>query len=205
MGSPSAPVIADLVLSHLEFKFMTNPRNRGLAERLKYTRRYVDDILSLGSEALKEAAPLIYPDSLPLNFDDTSEGIGHFLDLNINAHTGEYTVFDKRREFSFEVIRFPERNSNQPLKTGLNVLFGQLLRMAKLTNNKAELTKNIRFIAETMRKRGFELKEMIDVGEKVFKRYPLIFRRFNIQSKDALTALFLHVSQADVDGHTTHN
>ena len=189
MGSPSAPIIADLVLSNLEFRFLTEKRNRSIAERLKFTMRYVDDILSLGSEALREAAPLIYPDSLPLNFDDTSSGVGHFLDLNINTHSGQYTVFDKRREFPFEVIRFPEKSSNQPLQSGLKVYFGQLLRMAERTNSREEFAKNAAFVTETMMTRGFTLKEVEDTARKVFARYPLAFRRSDVTTESSLLEL----------------
>ena len=99
MGASCSPVIADLVLSKLEFDFLTRPENYEYAKRLKLTCRYIDDILSVGTDALRVCHDRIYPPSLPLNFDSNITGNAHFLDLDIDTQNGNRTVFDKKKNF----------------------------------------------------------------------------------------------------------
>ncbi len=179
MGSASGPVIADLVLSHMEFKFLSQGDNKKDAIRLKHTVRYLDDICSMGSNALIEVAHKIYPPSLPLNFDDTTEGKGHFLDLHIDATTLNYGIYDKRRDFPFKVNRFPDRASNQPEHMGLNVYYSQLLRFARLTRDPEDFHRNVQFLDSALQEKGFDYNEVERKKIQVARRYKPLFNRLN--------------------------
>ena len=186
MGASCSPIIADLVLSKLEFDFLTKPENIGAARRLKFTRRYIDDILSLGTAALRECHKAIYPASLPLNFDAPNNGKVHFLDLDIDVNSGNRSIFDKRREFKFEVINMPFRDSNQPLQIGLSVYFSQLLRFVRICSTEQDLNFNVELLTSTMRARGFNEDELLNTATKLGSLYPRILLRIEGYSKKKL-------------------
>jgi len=186
MGANCSPVLADLCLSYMEYSYLSKKENIGSAKRLMWSMRYIDDILTIGSEALKEEHQHIYPTSLPLSFDDTSNGTGHFLDLLIDRTSHQIDLFDKRNDFCFEVIRFPYKSSNQPAMLGLNVLYAQVLRIARICSAKGMFCSNLRSLVDIISNRGYSYSEIDDTLQKVHKRYPILFYKFGIRSQSRL-------------------
>ena len=170
MGSNSSPVIANLCLSYMEFKYLHNRQNAGPARQLSNSVRYIDDIATFGTHVLKEVYRDIYPDTLPLSFDDTNDGTGHFLDLFIdrNRESKSITLYDKRVDFDFEVIRFPFKGSNQPMNVGLNVLYAQVIRIARICGAKDEFLSNLALLCDILEKRGYSEAEISQTLRKVF-------------------------------------
>jgi hypothetical protein len=182
-GGNASPALADLCLSFMEYDFLSKPANRGSAKRLAYTCRYVDDICSLYSSALKELYPLIYPASLPLNFDNTSDGHLHFLDLEIDLNKSHVTLYDKRRDFNFKVIRMPNKSGNQPIATGLRAYYGQLVRLARIISTKDEFLKNLSDISNYMRDIGYTSDELRSTALKMARCYRILLIRIGICCK----------------------
>ena len=182
MGSSPAPIIADLVLSMCEYTFLCNPDNKSLAIRLKYTKRYVDDICCIGSTALKECFAKIYPSSLPLNFDKIEDNKGHFLDLDIDMNQQVIRLYDKRRDFDFKVTQFGHRSSNQPPSIGPTVMYSQMLRVARLTTNTDDFIKESKKIIENLMNNGYEKEQLQLKCSQLFRTYVTLFYKFNFTS-----------------------
>ena len=189
MGSNSSTVIADLCLSYMEFKFLSDKRNIGPAKQLSFSTRYIDDIITFGSEAMKENHRAIYPDSLPLSFDDTNDGTGHYLDIFINRIDKSTSLFDKRKDFNFEVIRFPDKSSNQPIRIGLNILYSQMIRIANICSTSDEFHKHITEYCATVRDGHYSIQEIRQTIRRVIKAYPLLLKRHNIHIKTNLNEI----------------
>ena len=187
MGSNCSPILADLCLSHMEFNFLIN--NQGIARQLQFSVRYIDDIATFGSDSMREMYKHIYPESLPLSFDDTSTGVGHYLDLLIDRNDQSITLFDKRNDFKFEVIRFPDRTSNQPFRLGLNVLYAQSIRVARICSTTGEFKKNLAILIDLMKSKGYLLSECQTTLGVVRKNYPLLFRRHGITRQSDIVLL----------------
>ena len=72
MGGNASPLIADLFLLTLEFKFIKslvdskNKHNLLLATTLSNNSIFIDDILVCNSNNFKDIAKQIYPNSIPL-------------------------------------------------------------------------------------------------------------------------------------------
>ena len=182
MGSSPAPIIADLVLSYCEFNYLRHPANKANAIRLKYTKRYVDDICSIGTSALKEVYAKIYPATLPLNFDNTGNGRGHFLDMYIDLQTKTIALYDKRRDYTFKVIRFGHVSSNQPECTGYSTLYSQIIRYANTITADTIFIDECRILIETFRLNGYNDGGIIKSIKKLFKNYPLLLTKYKITS-----------------------
>ena len=97
MGTNCAPLLADLFLYSYEADFMQGllkKNERKLARSLKFTFRYIDDVLSLNNYRLGDFIDRIYP-------TDSEERI-------------RTKLYDKRDDFNFPIVNFPFICSNIP-------------------------------------------------------------------------------------------
>ena len=69
---------------------------------------YIDDLLLFNDQGRYITYKDIYPDELDLKKTATSDLKAAYLDMDISVHKSrnkfEYTLFDKRNDFSFKVI-----------------------------------------------------------------------------------------------------
>ena len=181
MGANYSPVLANLCLAHMEFLYLT--QNPGMGKRLNFTTRYIDDILTIGSDAMKEAAKEIYPNTLPLSFDDTTNGTGHYLDLHIDRNARKTSLYDKRKDFSFKVIRYTDSDSNVPRGTGLNTTYSQAIRLARICSEETDFKDSIKEIIIAMYEKGYKKDEMLRTLLGIKKKYPCLMSRHKIRTK----------------------
>ena len=68
-----------------------------------------------------------------------------FLDLSIKLDNGKltYNLYDKRNDFNFNMVRFPDMNSNIHLSTLKNVTFTQILRSLRVNSEVAGFCENV--------------------------------------------------------------
>ena len=152
------------------------------------TSRYIDDILTVNSDLMATAYRDIYPHSLPLNFDDTSDGTGHFLDLHINRNNGDISLYDKRRDFSFKVIRLTDPKSNNPRKNGLTVLFSQIIRITRVSSTATGMKRDLAQLVSAVRERGYSTDEIARTFYKLNNSYPTALKRFGLGTKTSVRA-----------------
>ena len=155
---------------------------------LKYTRRYVDDVICLQSNALRRLASKIYPTSLPLTFNNCANGEGHYLDLKINRNTGLYQLYDKRTDFSFPVIRFVHSTSNQKESVGYAVFVSQLIRIARLSKYQISFIQDIKQLLQQIQANQFSVRILQQRCNATFERYTLLFEKLGFTSARKLSA-----------------
>lgn len=109
--------------------------------------RYIDDIIAINFPNFKKLVRLqdkngeqidhgnvdgsfIYPSYLPLNQSNSHDKNCDFLDLNIRIGPSgaKFSVYDKRRSFGFDIVKFPHSLSCVHEKTLRGVIVGQLKR-----------------------------------------------------------------------------
>lgn len=132
MGANYSPNLANLYLHFYETKFMNININE---YRLvyKFTFRFIDDLLSLKNRAIITDISTIYPESLEIKNTNTAPHTKcSFLDLDIEIANGNFThkIYDKRRDYNFEILGLPSTNSNIPNKSIYGVLCSQFCRYA---------------------------------------------------------------------------
>ena len=141
MGTDCAPQLANLILHYLEYTFiigLIRKNEINLARKFTYTYRYIDDITILnGNGGLDLYYKDIYPDCLKLEKINNNKRNADVLDLNIFQHNGKFITktFDKRRNFNFDIICFPNYFSNIPIQLGYNVYKAQVVRHAENNGN----------------------------------------------------------------------
>ena len=181
MGGNASPLLADLCLSILEYKYIMSHPLEG--RRLNMSMRYIDDILTLNSNALAECYHEIYPSSLPLSFDDTSDGTGHFLDLHLDRNKGSIDLYDKRVDFSFEVIRFTSASSNCPRTIGTNTMYSQIIRIARICSKRKDFLRNLHSLIEAQIQKGYTIEEIKRTMSKLNNKYQHILKPFQLNTR----------------------
>ena len=128
MGGNASPLIADLYLSWLEYKYLdklVKNKEFNLVNYLKYNCRFIDDIVTPNVDNFITIASDIYPKDIPLE-QNSNIGTHHaLLDLDISVLDNKFVfkIFHKVDLFNFEVISFPYLESNVPSQICYNTFF----------------------------------------------------------------------------------
>ena len=83
---------------------------------------------------MKEYMNDIYPDELDLKHENAkNEKQASYLDLNINVINQEIvtSIYDKRDDFPFKIVNFPDLSGNIPENGSYGVFIAQALRYAR--------------------------------------------------------------------------
>ena len=134
MGTDCAPFLANLFLYFYEFHFMekmAKAKNPDIY-RFRRVQRYLDDLIIVnGGDVMSVYAPDIYPSELVLKLENNDDQMTSFLDLffTIMNKKIRHSLYDKRDEFPFDIVNYPNLSGNIYARYAYGVLIGQLLRM----------------------------------------------------------------------------
>ena len=162
MGCDCAPIVADLFLFNYEFKYISRKvlEKDSVIHKLKFCGRYIDDlnIPNADNDIINIAINDIYPkeleivDTNPLNKLNST-----FLDIEIEVINNKFStkLYDKRRDFSFNVISMPNLRSNIPNKQSYGVFVGELYRIAKSSSRLDDFVIEVRSLVKKLCKQNF--------------------------------------------------
>jgi hypothetical protein len=137
MGTDCAPYLANLFLFSYEFTYLNTllkQKKFDILNKFRRCARYIDDLLLINNNNyLKDHKHDIYPKELDLSSDDKSDQQVHYLDLDILiVGSGfSYCIYDKRDNFNFPIVNFPDLSGNIPASQSYNVFISQLVRYAR--------------------------------------------------------------------------
>ena len=169
MGGNASPLIADLFLLSLEFKFMRdlldskNPNKLKLAKTLSNNSRYIDDILVCNYTDFIDIAKLIYPNSLPLSQGNNNDLEENFLDININIENKQciLKIYHKVEDFDFNVINFPFPCSNIDNSVTYNCYYSQLIRFCNICTKVTDFRSRVTSLYRLLINRGFDGRKLL--------------------------------------------
>lgn len=137
MGTDCAPFLANLFLFSYEFKFLNEQLKRkkwNVLNKFRKCARYIDDLLLINNDKLLDSCKGdIYPPELELTSDDKNDHQVHYLDLDIliMGKGFSYWIYDKRDNFEFPIVNFPDLSGNIPTHQSYSVFTSQLVRYAR--------------------------------------------------------------------------
>lgn len=189
MGANYSPNLANLYLHFYESKFMTiNLHERGLAYSCVY--RYIDDLLSINNRFILDDIENIYPQSLEINnTNNAPHRKCSFLDIDIEITNGGFVhkVYDKRRDYNFEILGLPSFNSNAPKKLVYGVLCSQFCRYASICKFREDFIFNCQLFINKLHQNDFPsyfLKKLVNKFEfnkhLSLSKFNFAFRLVNI-------------------------
>ena len=185
MGANYSPNLANLYLHFYESKFMTiNVQEHRLA--YSFTYRYIDDLLAINNDHIINDIDSIYPPDLEVNNTNSAPHRNcSFLDLDIEITDDGFThkVYDKRRDFNFEMLGLPSFNSNTPTKLAYGVLCSQFCRYSSICKFGADFTFNCQLLIDKLKRNDFP--------SRVLKKFVIKFEfckrlsvsKFNFRSR----------------------
>jgi hypothetical protein len=165
MGTNCAPSMANLYLYSYECDFIDrviSTHGAEFAKSFHESYRFIDDTLSVHNPLWREYVSFtadqggIYPRELTLNDTTVSSTCVHFLGMEIVDHEGklDVDVFDKRKEFPFDVRRYPHMCSLIPRSIPYGVFTGQLYRFSRICSRGQAFVRNALFVARTLYAQG---------------------------------------------------
>ena len=131
MGTNCAPLLADLFLYSYESEFLqklVKDKKIHEARAFNFTYRYIDDVLSINNSRFAEFLPLIYHPELEVKETTDAASSASFLDLYLEFDdSGQLStkIYDKRDDFNFRIINFPNMCSNIPASPAYGVYISQ--------------------------------------------------------------------------------
>ena len=145
MGTNCAPNLANLFLYIYESTYIDKllEETPAVAKKFVHVYRYQDDCICINDDGLFENKwKEIYPVQMILKKTSNRNNCT-FLDLEINIENDRFVFrsFDKRKNFPFDIVYYPDLHSNIPHIPSYGVYHSQLVRFCDL-NGTIENFKN---------------------------------------------------------------
>ena len=171
MGSNFSPNLANLYLHFYEAQFMAKNHEPG-RYRYRMTSRFIDDLLSINNRDIIYDIRSIYPNSLIVNNTNVDPfKKSSFLDMDIKVDNNKLltNIYDKRRDFNFEILGLPAFLSNIPNNLTYGIISSQFTRFARVCMKGHEYIENCQTIINKIRSNGFP--------SGLLKKYIIKFKR----------------------------
>ena len=159
MGSNFSPNMANLYLHFYEQQFLSRNTPDG-RNRYKNTYRFIDDLLSMNNRDILFDIRSIYPRFLEIkNTNSDPYRTSSFLDIDIkvvnnNFHT---TIYDKRRDFDFEILGLPAYFSNIPYNMTYGIICSQFIRFSNICMIQQDFMYNCQLVINKIHANGFPI------------------------------------------------
>ena len=161
MGTNCAPYLANLFLHAYEIGFidkMIANNNKHIAVKLIEVYRYQDDCIVFNDDnTFLDKWKEIYPAEMELAKTNTGDACC-FLDLNISIIGSKfiYKSYDKRRDYNFEIINYPDIFSNVPRNPSYGVFNSQVIRFCDVNSDVTTFTSDIKSLVHKLIKQNFD-------------------------------------------------
>ena len=194
MGSDPAPFFANLFLFNYESKWVKSNsyNNYARAKKLFYAFRFIDDLLALNdNNEFGNIFKQIYPPSLVLNKENINDQSATFLDLSISIQDSkfDYKLYDKRNAFPFDIVRFPFRSSNMPIKMFYSTIQAEILRICRATVQFDSFINECNPLLDRMVKQGAKKADLNQPLKKIISRHFGEFSKYQYNKEQLLSKI----------------
>ena len=189
MGTNCAPLLAELFLYSYESEFLqklVKDKKIHEARAFNFTYRYIDDVLSTNNSRFAEFLPLIYPPELEVKETTDTASSASFLDLYLEFDdSGQIStkIYDKRDDFNFMIIIFPNMCSNIPASPAYGVYISQLIRYARARSNYSDFLKRHLHLRNRLLDQGYKKIRLIRSLKKFIFRYQDLVEIYSVSAE----------------------
>ena len=184
MGCDCASQIADLFLYWFEHSYIAkgvDSKNPAI-HYLQYASRYIDDlnVPNISSDICKTICNDIYPDDLEIIPTNSLNYSTTFLDLDITVEDGRFVskLYNKRRDFGFKVITFPNLRSNIPNKTSYGTFIGELYRICKSSSKFTDFVKDVKLLIRKLVNQKFKKRLLYSCLNRFLRSKPACLSKY---------------------------
>ena len=173
MGTNSAPQIANIYLHVYEYDYIAaliEKKDEENLSKLKNIFRYQDDLISFNDFGhFGNVLEDIYPREMKVNCTNVSRCKCNYLDVCISIYRGKFrsVLYDKRKDYEFDVISYPFLDGNIPKNLSYGVFISQLTRFANVNTTVEDFYSNISDLVNKLENHGFNKSSL----RKKFVKY----------------------------------
>ena len=185
MGTNCAPHLANLYLHVYEYDYLVALVGNGdieTAKKLSNMFRYQDDCL-LGNDGgvFSEHFKHIYPSEMVLENTNISRDKCTFLDLTISIYKGKFTYrsYDKRNDFGFTIVNYPNLAGNIPTASSYGVFVSQLVRFCDINQSHKHFITDVRNMTAKFLKQGYDLITLRKKYKNFCQKYFYKWSKYN--------------------------
>ena len=164
-----------------------------LARKFRLNGRYVDDLFVANFPTFRDHIYRIYPRDLEIKLESNNTLELTYLDLKIKSENSilNFSVYDKRDDFSFDIVNFPFIDSCIPKKSALGVFYSQLIRYARLSSKYADFLIRSNLLVIKLMTQGYRKNELKKLTSRFFRNKQDILTKYNIPNlEDFLKSVF---------------
>ena len=185
MGTDPGPDFANLFLHYYEFSFMsTNTRTKyNVCKKLSKGFRYIDDVLFFNSGSQFETEKCsIYPEELVSDRENVSDIKASFLDIEIEVIDNKFItkLYDKRKDFNFQIVNFPFLCGNIPKKQSYGVFISQIIRFSRVCMEYEDFVIECRILIRKLLKQGYKKMMMKTYCDKLSGIFHRAYNKDNV-------------------------
>jgi hypothetical protein len=188
-GTNCAPLLADLFLYSYESEFLQNlVKHKKIyeARAFNFTYRYIDDDLSINDPRFAEFLPLVNPPELEIKETTDTASSTSILDIYLEFDdSGQLStnIYDKRDDFNFKIINFPNMCSNIPASPAYGVYLSQLICYGRASSNYSEFLKRHLYLRNRLLDQGYEKTRLIRSLKKFIFRYQDLVNKYSVSAE----------------------
>ena len=195
MGTNCAPHLANIYLHQYEYIYLKSMVEKGelqIAKDLGNMYRYQDDCIAINdNDTFSKHYKKIYPAVMILNQTNVSRDKCTFLDLKIAIYRGKfiYNSYDKRNDFKFPIVNYPDLRGNIPSSQSYGVYTSQLVRFVDINGTFRGFIKDVSKMTKSFQKKGFSVTALKRKYLDFCNEYVYKWARYNV---DISTSTYLH-------------
>ena len=192
MGSDPAPFMANLFLYYYESNYVKKVKKKDIfiARKFRHTYRFIDDLLAVNDDGeFEKCFKDIYPEELELKKEHGGENVA-FLDLSISmkGRLFQTSLYDKRDNFPFSIVRMPFKSSNIPSKIFYSTIGAEILRIGRASSTTENFTRSAKLVLKRMLHQGADPKFMTKVLKRAYGRHEAL-QKFNTNAVEFVKSL----------------
>ena len=167
MGTNCAPDLANIYLHVFEYDYIHSLVLSGkldVATMLSNIFRFQDDLIAFEDNKLfATLISSIYPSVMELQNTNLSPNKVNYLDMTISIYRGKYGYksYDKRNDFGFEIINYPDIRGNIPKTPSYGVYMSQMVRFCHINKSVHNFKKDVTTLVNKLCSQGFSKARLL--------------------------------------------
>jgi hypothetical protein len=196
MGTNCAPLLVNLFLYSYESEFLQKllkDKKIHEARAFNFAYRYIDDVLSINNSRFAECLPLIYHPELEIKETTYTASSASFLNLYLEFDdSGQLStkMYDKRDDFNFKIINFPNMWRNIPGFPAYGVYILQFIRYARANSNYSDFLKRHLHLRNRLLDQGYQKIRLIRCLKKFIFRYQYLVEIYSVTAETIINVAF---------------
>ena len=135
-----------------------------------------------------------FPRELEIKLESSNPKNLSYLDLKIisNDNNLTFSIYDKRDDFSFEIVNYPFSDSCIPKRSALGVYVSQLLRYARICSFFQDFKAKSHALVIKLRNQGYKEADLRSLTLKFFQERQEVLAKYNIANANIFITNIVH-------------